>query len=225
MCAVCPSTLHGHGVSVCIVGWSEPVESLFCTALESSCRVVAVPVVACLHLIPEFLISVVTVTGFQRGFGYVSLLSSQVAVRRLLWILLPRMSITELAAAHVRHSEFQLQIGGRSGEICSSKARRAIAAGLSAAQREQLDGAPSSCGFHLGTAAASLIGCVSECGIFCPRDVSGSYGHDLHALAALRSCTAMRVDAAHRVALGGGSGSWQWSRKMSLETLSQQSFA
>jgi hypothetical protein len=93
------------------------------------------------------------------------------------WILLPRMSITELAAAHVRHSEFQLQIGGRSGEICSSKARRAIAAGLSAAQREQLDGAPSSCGFHLGTAAASLIGCVSECGIFCPRDVSGSYGH------------------------------------------------
>ena len=33
---------RGHGVSVCIVGWSEPVESLFCTALESSCRVVAV---------------------------------------------------------------------------------------------------------------------------------------------------------------------------------------
>ena len=111
------------------------------------------------------------------------------------WILLPRMSITELAAAHVRHSEFQLQIGGRSGEICSSKARRAIAAGLSAAQREQVDGAPSSCGFHLGTAAASLIGCVSECGIFCPRDVSGSYGHEMHARDALLSCTAMRGHA------------------------------
>ena len=116
---------------------------------------------------------------------------AQVAVRRLLWILLPRMSITELAAAHVRHSEFQLQIGGRSGEICSSKARRAIAAGLSAAQREQVDGAPSSCGFHLGTAAASLIGCVSECGIFCLRDVSGSYGHEMHARDAFLSCTAM----------------------------------
>ena len=106
-----------------------------------------------------------------------------------------RMSITELAAAHVRHSEFQLQIGDRSGEICSSKARRAIAAGLSAAQREQVDGAPSSCGFHLGTAAASLTGCVSECGIFCPRDASGSYGHDMHARDALLSCTAMRGHA------------------------------
>ena len=86
-------------------------------------------------------------------------------------------------------------VGGRPGEICSSKARRAIAAGLSAAQREQVDGAPSSYGVHLGTAAASLIGCVSECGIFCPRDVSGSYGHEMHARDALLSCTAMRGHA------------------------------
>ena len=86
-------------------------------------------------------------------------------------------------------------VGGRSGGICSSKARRAIAAGLSAAQREQVDGAPSSCGVHLGTAAASLIGCVSKCGIFCPRDVSGSYGHEMHARDALLSCTAMRGHA------------------------------
>jgi hypothetical protein len=49
----------------------------------------------------------------------------------------------------VRHSEFQLQIGGRSGGICSSTARRAIAAGLSAAQREEFDVSHSSCGFYL----------------------------------------------------------------------------
>ena len=162
---------------------------------------------ACLHLIPEFLISVVTVTGFQRGLGMFSsslLTANAVKLVRPTRRLHVQPRLLDFVTTHVHNlvsgcsraaQRVSAAVGGRSGGICSSKARRAIAAGLSAAQREQVDGAPSSCGFHLGTAAASLIGCVSECGIFCPRDVSGSYGHEMHARDALLSCTAMRGHA------------------------------
>ena len=37
------------------------------------------------------------------------------------WISLPRMSISELAAAHVRHSEFQLQLAAAQAEFAAAK--------------------------------------------------------------------------------------------------------
>ena len=37
------------------------------------------------------------------------------------WILLPPMSISELAAAHVRHSEFQLQLAAAQAEFAAAK--------------------------------------------------------------------------------------------------------
>ena len=44
----------------------------------------------------------------------------------------------------------------------------------------------AACGFLGGVVAAPLLGCLSERGMFCRRDVFRSCGHDLHAWAALR---------------------------------------